>query len=59
VTDPECTRLLTGIGLKGGALGQIDKTMKLASMIALGDNREVGIRDIEAAWKNRDVEDMA
>lgn len=59
VTDPECTRLLTGIGLKGGALGQIDKTMKLASMIALGDNREVTIRDIEAAWKNRDVEDMA
>lgn len=59
VSDSAATRLLTGIGLKGGALGQIDKTMKLASMIALGEEREVTVRDIEAAWKNRDVEDMA
>ena len=59
IADNDSTRLLTGIGLKGGALGQIDKTMKLASMIAIGEERQVTVRDIEAAWKNRDVEDMA
>jgi DNA transposition AAA+ family ATPase len=59
VTDPDSIKLLTGIGLKGGALGQIDKTMKLASMLAIGEDRNVTVKDIEAAWKNRDVEDMA
>ncbi|MBP1844786.1 DNA transposition AAA+ family ATPase [Rhizobium petrolearium] len=59
VTEADSVRLLTGIGMKGGALGQIDKTMKLASMIAIGEEREVTVKDIEAAWKNRDVEDIA
>ena len=36
VSDPECRKFLVGIGKKPGALGQIDKTMKLASMIAAG-----------------------
>jgi len=59
ISDPDSVKLLTGIGLKGGALGQIDKTMKLATMIAIGEDRDVTVKDIEAAWKNRDVEDMA
>ncbi|SIR41385.1 hypothetical protein SAMN05880590_12715 [Rhizobium sp. RU35A] len=59
VSDPDSVKLLTGIGLKAGALGQIEKTMKLATMFAMGDDREVTVRDIEAAWKNRDIEDMA
>ncbi len=59
ITDTDSARLLTGIAHKGGALGQIDKTMKLASMIAIGEDRNVTVKDIEAAWKNRDVEDMA
>ncbi len=58
VSDPECVRLLTGIGLKGGALGQIDKTMKLASMIALSEDRSVTVKDVQDAWRNRDVEDL-
>lgn len=58
ITDQDSVRLLTGIGIKGGALGQIDKTMKLASMIALADDRPVTARDIQDAWKNRDVEDL-
>ncbi|SEH22567.1 AAA family ATPase [Rhizobium sp. NFR12] len=58
VTDADSVRLLTGIGMKGGALGQIDKTMKLASMVALADDREVTVRDIQDAWRNRDVEDL-
>jgi DNA transposition AAA+ family ATPase len=59
VTDPDCIRLLTGIGMKGGAMRQIDKTMKLASMLALGGDGVLTVKHIEAAWKNRDVEDMA
>lgn len=58
VTDLDSVKLLTGIGMKGGALGQIDKTMKLASMIALADDRSVTVKDIQDAWKNRDVEDL-
>lgn len=59
ITDEKAVRLLKGIGLKGGAFRQIDKTMKLAGMIAIGRNEEVQTKHIEAAWKNRNVEDIA
>ena len=59
VTDPASAKLLTGIAMKGGALGQIDKTMKLATMSALGDGVEVSYNHIRAAWENRNVEDFA
>lgn len=59
VHDLECIKLLTGIGMKGGALRQIDKTLKLATMLALGAQEPLGKQHIEAAWKNRDVEDIA
>ncbi len=59
VNDPECAKFLTGIGMKSGALGQIDKTVKLASMLAMGSNQPLNISHLKAAWQNRDVEDMA
>lgn len=59
VTDPDSVKLLIGIGQKAGALRQVDKTMKLASMLALGAGEEVGLRHIKAAWQNRDVEDLS
>lgn len=59
VTDPESIKFLTGVGMKGGALGQVDKTIKLASMLAIGNGQTVGIDHIRAAWKNRDVEDLS
>lgn len=59
VTDPDCVRLLTGIGMKGGALGQISETMKLATMISVGAGQPLSRQHIEAAWTNRDVEDLA
>ncbi|MFD1792107.1 AAA family ATPase [Ochrobactrum teleogrylli] len=58
VTEPESVKFLLGIGMKGGALRQIDKTMKLASMVALGAGEEVSFQFIKAAWENRDVEDL-
>ncbi len=59
VTDPACIKFLTGIGMKGGALGQIDKTMKLAMLQAMGSKKPLALEHIQAAWRNRDVEDMA
>jgi DNA transposition AAA+ family ATPase len=58
VTDQDCIKLLSGIGMKGGALGQICETMKLASLIAAGAGETLCRAHLEAAWKNRDVEDL-
>nr|DAO37957.1 MAG TPA: Mu B transposition protein, C terminal [Caudoviricetes sp.] len=59
VSDPDCIKFLTGIGMKAGALGQIDKTMKLATLQSIGSNQPLSLEHIQSAWKNRDVEDMA
>lgn len=59
IEDADCTKFLVGIGKKGGAFRQIDKTMKLATMFASGNSEEVKLIHITEAWKNRDVEDMA
>ena len=49
--------MLTGIGNKPGALGQIDKTLKLAGLLAAGDGGAITEKHIRAAWTNRAVED--
>lgn len=60
VTDPACIKFLTGVGMKGGAFRQIDKTMRMAIMAAIGEGSNVvELRHIQSAWKMRDVEDMA
>lgn len=56
IADPDARKVLTGIGMKPGALGQIDKTLKLAGMRAAGAGRPVDADMIRAAWANRDVE---
>ncbi|MEN5278725.1 AAA family ATPase [Brucella sp. TWI432] len=58
VTDTKAIEFLLGIGMKGGALRQIDKTMKLASMVAQGNGTDVTYEYIKAAWTNRDVEGL-
>lgn len=61
VEDEAARKLLTGIGMKAGALGQIDKTMRLAGIYAAGDAGSGGTviseRHIRKAWSNRGVED--
>lgn len=59
VTDPDAVKYLKGIGLKAGALRQIDKTMTLASILAAGENAAVNLNHIKQAWRNRDVEEFA
>ncbi|MEO9637262.1 MAG: AAA family ATPase [Nitratireductor sp.] len=59
ITDADCAKFLAGIGLKGGALRQIDKTMKLATMDAMGRDETLGIDHIRRAWQQRDVEEIS
>ncbi|TCU35421.1 AAA family ATPase [Rhizobium azibense] len=59
VIEPACVKFLTGIGMKGGAFRQIDKTMRMATMVAIGEGSTVELKHIQSAWKMRDVEDMA
>lgn len=56
VNDPKQVEFLTGVGMKPGALGQVDMTIKLARMVAQGAGRELTLADLKAAWSNRDVE---
>ncbi len=58
IDEPSCVRFLMGIGMKGGALRQIDRTLKLAFLTAAGAGETLELKHIQAAWKNRDVEDM-
>lgn len=56
IIDPKHIEFLTGVGMKPGALGQVDMTIKLARMVAQGAGRELTLADLKAAWSNRDVE---
>lgn len=58
VSDPAMRRMLAAIGKKPGALGQIDKTLKLAGMLASGDQQPLAIEHIRAAWSNRGGEEL-
>jgi DNA transposition AAA+ family ATPase len=49
--DPEIVRMLNAIGMRAGALGQIEGTVKLAAIMATG--RDLTAADIRAAWSNR------
>lgn len=57
ISDDASRKLLVGIGNKAGALGQIDKTLKLAGLLAAGEGQPIGEKHIRAAWSNRGVED--
>ncbi|PWE52052.1 DNA transposition protein [Metarhizobium album] len=59
IEDEGCVKFLTGVGMKGGAFRQIDKTMRMATMLAMAAGDAVALPHIQAAWKNRDVEDIA
>ncbi len=58
VLDAASVKFLTGLGMKGGALRQIDRTIKIACLAAGCSAAELKKQHLEAAWRNRDVEDM-
>lgn len=59
ITDPDTIKFLIGVGLKGGAFRSIEKTVKLASMLAYGAQEQLALKHVQAAWRNRDVEDLS
>lgn len=58
ISDASAIRFLTGLGMKGGALRQIDQTIKIACLGAKRSPEQLEKKHIEAAWRNRDVEDV-
>lgn len=56
IKDPDCRKILAAIGEKSGALGQITKTIQLASMSAFGEGIPMNVSHIEEAWQIRSVE---
>lgn len=56
------TQFLMGVGRKPGALGQIDMTVRLAKLLAAGDEEaggSVALRHLKTAWQERDVEGLS
>lgn len=58
VEDAGMRKLLTQIGQKPGALGQLTFTLQLASQLAAADFRAMTSNDIRLAWQNRGREDL-
>ncbi|MFB2553371.1 AAA family ATPase [Ensifer soli] len=58
IDDADCIRFLTALGMKGGALRQIDRTIKIAHLAMQGSGEPLQRKHLEAAWRNRDVEDI-
>lgn len=58
IVEDDQARFLTGVGMKPGAFGQIDMTVRLAKMKALGEGHILMLSDLKAAWENRDVEGL-
>lgn len=59
IRDMEVRRLCHVIGRKPGALGQIDKTLRLAAMLARGSDVAAITGDhLRSAWLNRGGEDV-
>lgn len=58
VHDAECRRLGHAIARKPGALGQLDKVLRLAHMIAVGAGQPMGADHMRKAWANRSGEEL-
>lgn len=58
ISDPSCAKFLIGLGMKGGALRQVDRTIKIACLAAQRGPEALEKKHLEAAWRNRDVEDV-
>ena len=55
IDAPDCVKFLLGIASKPGALRNIDRTVRAASMQALGAGEDISLKYLTAAWRNRDM----
>lgn len=58
VEGAEEVQLLRVISKKPGALRGVTKTIRLASLVAAGNDQEVGLKHIKAAWNQRGAESL-
>lgn len=58
VTDADAVKFLEALAARGGALRQIDRTLKLANTL-LEPEEKIELKHIKAAWMSRDVGDIA
>lgn len=56
ITDEPTLKYLTGIAKKDGAIGTMVETITLAHLLASGDDSELQLKHVQAAWKDRDLE---
>ncbi len=59
IEDAECVKFLTGVASKPGALRNVDRTVRAAAMQALGAGEELALKHLIAAWRNRDMGELA
>ncbi|NLS00209.1 AAA family ATPase [Rhizobium sp. P38BS-XIX] len=59
IDDDDCVKFLHNIATKPGALRNIDRTIKAAMMAALGNGEDLSLNYLVAAWRNRDMGDIA
>ncbi len=58
VTEPAAVRFLRGLVTKPGGLRGIAKTIKLAALMARGEDRALVLSDLQLAWAQRNTETM-
>lgn len=59
IENDDCVTFLHNIATKPGALRNIDRTIKAALMAALGDGQDLTLSHLIAAWRNRDMGEIA
>lgn len=59
IEQPDCVKFLSAIASKPGALRNIDRTVRAAWMQALGAGDDMSLKYLTAAWRNRDLGELA
>jgi len=59
IEQADCIKFLAAIATKPGALRNIDRTVRAAAMQALGAGEEICLKYLVAAWRERDMGELA
>lgn len=59
IEDADCVKFLAGVATKPGALRNVDRTVRAAYMSALGSGEEIALKHLTAAWRERDMGELA
>lgn len=56
IEDDAMAKYLMAVGMKPGALGQIDQTMRLAKLMVAGSEKDLNLALLKKAWEGRNVD---